>query len=806
MLSACTKTRVLRAFLALFALTIAGLLAGCGATSDSEQNLGEVRQNVCTGVKLSATPTGPQAAGVMVTLTASNISCGGGQSAQYLFRWFKAGSALSGTIQDWSASATASWNTTGLASGDYQVIVYARAAGTTAGFDSYSYLTGDYLLGNVCNFTSSFTTSPASPQPVGTSINLTAAATCTGGTAQYRFAYNAPGTSNYVDVGSGWGAATQSWSTTGLPTGSYNLIVYSRAAGNTSSWESYKYTTFSLGAAASLCSSGTTISASPTAPQPVGAMITLTGTSTCSAPQFRFSYRLKGNSTWILTGLSAYSSSPQTWNTTGLASGTYELMVEARNTGNVGQSESTAVIANYGIGSTCGSVALSDSPHRLSTVGAQVTFTGNATCSSGAMAEYRYSYSQNGGAYTLLRTYGPAAYVWDTSTSAATNYAILVEARAVGSTGPDSQFAIPYTLSGAYGTQINSGGGSHHACARVSNGMARCWGQNDFGQLGNGTTSASSSSPVTVTGLTNVLQVATGASHSCALLTDTTVRCWGLNTKGELGNGSTTNSSTPVVATGLTGVVALSLGDYHSCALLSSGGITCWGSNSSLQTGTSAPGAAYQVVPTATAITSGATAVSAGGFHTCALVGGGVKCWGDNTSGQLGTGGTPAQNSVAPLDVPGLTSGVTSVASGELHVCAVVGGAVQCWGDNSFGQLGNGAISATPTTSPAVVPGLSGVAEMASGLVFSCARLTNQTVKCWGRNTEGEIGDGTTVDRLSPTSVSGISTATSITVGGVSGCALLSNSQTACWGYGGFGGLGNGSTSNALTPVVVAYP
>jgi len=797
MFSASTKTWAHRALLAILTLTLAGALSGCGS---SEENLGELTQNACTGITASASPASPNPAGTQVTVTATPATCAMGETPEYRFLWFKDGTSLSGTIRDFGPGLSAVWDTTGLASGKYYIVAYARRVGYPYSFESYAYVPNGYQIGNACNVMNTFTVSPTSPQNVGTQVSLTASATCSGGSAEYRFAYQAPGSSTYTYVGP-YGAATQNWNTTGLPTGNYSLIAYARAAGGTSVLESYMYNSYSLGA---VCS-GASFSASPTSPQPIGTTITLTGTASCASPEFRYAYRLNGNSTWILIGSGAFGPSAQGWNTTGLASGLYNLRVEARSVGNLGMAESTNVI-NFAVGSTCSSVTSSANPPTPAAVGTQVAITGNATCSGGATAQYRYSY-QTGATYTLLRDYGPAAFVWDTSSFASGAYLILVEARATGSSGqPESTFAFGYTLSAAYGTQANSGGGSHHACARVSNGMARCWGQNDFGQLGNGTTSASSSNPVTVSGLTNVLQVATGASHSCALLTDGTVRCWGLNTTGQLGNGSTTSSATPVVATGLTGVAAISLGDYHSCALLSTGGISCWGKNSSQQTGTTPVGVTYQVAPTATSITSGATAVSAGGFHTCAIVSGGLKCWGDNTSGQLGTAGVPAQNSQAPLDVPGLTSGVTSVSSGELHVCAVVGGTVQCWGDNTYGQLGNGATSTTPTTSPAAVPGLSGVANVASGFVFSCARLSDQTVKCWGRNVEGEIGDGTGVDRLSPTSVSGITTATSLTAGAVSACAIVSNNQTRCWGYGGFGALGNGSTSNALSPVVVAYP
>jgi alpha-tubulin suppressor-like RCC1 family protein len=804
MLSASTKTGAFKALLAVVALTLAGLLTGCGAMSDAEESFGEISQSVCTGVKLAATPLGPQAVGTQVTLTASNITCGGGQTAEYMFRWFKEGSSTSGTIRAYATGTSTVWNTTGLASGTYQVIVYARAVGSTAAFESTAYLAPNYLIGNVCNFTSSFTSSPTSPQPVGTSINLTAAATCTSGAAEYRFAYNPPGTSTYTSIG-GFGAATQTWNTTGLPTGAYNLIVYARGVGNTSTYESYKYSTFNLGAGGSVCSTGTSLSASPPSPQPLNSTITLTGASTCSAPQFRFSYRANGNSAWILTGLSAFSSSPQTWNTTGLPSGTYNLLVEARNTGNIGQAESTAVI-NYSIGSTCSSLSLSPSPAGPSIVGTQVTLTGNATCSSGATAEYRYSYSQNGSTYTSLRGYGPAAYVWDTTNFASGGYVILAEARAVGSTGlPESTAAISYALTPAYATQANSGGGSHHACARASNGGVRCWGANDFGQLGTGSASALSSSPVIVNGLNNVTAVATGYRHSCAVLTDNTVRCWGSNQFGQLGNNSMADSFTPVAASGLSNAVAITAGEYHSCVLTSAGGVTCWGRNAQLQAGTGVSDPVLVPTVGAGGVTTGATAVVAGGFHTCAIVGGALKCWGDNSLGQLGTGGTP-QNTKDATQVPGLTSGVTSVGSGDVHVCAAVGGGVQCWGDNTYGQLGNGTTSMTPSTSPAAVSGLSGVAEVASGFVFSCARLSNQTVRCWGRNAEGEVGDGTGVDRLSPAAVSGISTATAITTGALNGCALLANNTTRCWGYGGLGGLGNGSSADALSPVLVALP
>ncbi len=800
MSTAWTKHGTFKALLTVMALAIAGLLSGCGATGD-EENLGEVSQNLCTGVKLAGTPAGPSAAGTNVTLTASGATCAGGQTAEYRFVYIKDGTSTPVQIRAYAAGASTVWNTTGLASGSYKVLVYARAAGTTSSFDSVAYLNPNYQIGNVCNVTSTFTTTPASPQGVGTPISLTAAATCTGGTAEYRFAYRAPGSANYVYVGA-YGASTQTWNTTGLPAGLYSLIAYARAVGNTSTYESFKYSSYSLGA---VCSSAT-ISASPASPQPVGTTVNLTGGATCASPQFRFSYRLNGSSTWITIGAGTFGAAMQAWNTTGLASGIYNVLVEARQTGNSGNAETTATINSYALGNTCSTVTLAANPVSPSAVGTQVTLTGAATCSGSATAEYRFSYKQSGDpSYTLLRGYGAATYVWDTSAFAVGAYALFVEARSVGSTGsPESSVVSVYQLTAKYISQLNAGLGNH-VCARVNDGTARCWGANDVGQLGNGVTSPSSSTPVTVTGLNTVVAVTSGGYHSCALLSNNTVRCWGENSDGQLGNNTTTASSTAVVASGLTDAVAISAGTYHTCALRTGGGISCWGNNSSLQTGTVAANN-KQLVPTAAAgVTTGATAVISGGFHTCAIVSGGAKCWGDNSLGQLGTAGTPEQTKDA-LAVPGLTSGVTSLGSGDSHVCAVVGGAVQCWGDNTYGQLGNGVASATPTTSPAAVPGLSGVAEIAAGFVFSCARLTAQTVQCWGRNVEGEVGDGTGVDKFVPTAVSGISTATSVSAGSTMACALLTGNLTSCWGYGGLGALGNGGTGDALSPVAVTIP
>ena len=360
--------------------------------------------------------------------------------------------------------------------------------------------------------------------------------------------------------------------------------------------------------------------------------------------------------------------------------------------------------------------------------------------------------------------------------------------------------------------------GANHTCARLTDGTVQCWGRNTYGELGNGS-NTNSNVPVSVTGLTGAIAIAAGAAHTCALLSGGTVQCWGVNPYGELGNGTTTNSKVPVSVTGLTGAIAITAGADHTCALLTGGTVQCWGWNLNGQLGNGTDtgpqtcfGQACSIVPVPVSGLTGVIAITAGNYHTCALISGGtVKCWGESYPyGQLGNGTTT--DSTVPVSVTGLT-GAIAITAGLNHTCALLtGGTVQCWGWNYYGQLGNGTDTGPQTclggqacsSVPVPVSGLTGAIAISAGASHTCALISGGTVQCWGGNGLGQLGNGTPINSKVPVSVTGLTGAIAISAGASHTCALISGGTVKCFGYNYYGQLGNGTTTNSKVPVSVS--
>ena len=352
--------------------------------------------------------------------------------------------------------------------------------------------------------------------------------------------------------------------------------------------------------------------------------------------------------------------------------------------------------------------------------------------------------------------------------------------------------------------------GSNHNCALLTNKTVSCWGANGFGQLGNGTVT-SSSSPVKVLVLddvedVDVEKVAAGSAHSCARLTNGSVWCWGENSAGQLGDGTTTRRLTPVKVEGIATATAIAAGSNHSCAVVNTETVSCWGLNGNGQLGNGVT--LTSASPLAVLRLTTATNVAAGSDHNCArLTDKTVWCWGNNSSGQLGNGTTTSSSS--PVKVSDLKA-ADAVAAGSSHSCALLTDkTVRCWGDNSLGQLGDGMTTSSSIPVTVLTKGdedpLTGATAVAAGRAHSCARLTTGTVRCWGYNGSGRLGDDTTKLRRTSVVVKGIETATAVAAGRAHSCARLNDGSVFCWGQNNAGQLGNGNDMSSKFPVMPVF-
>ena len=349
---------------------------------------------------------------------------------------------------------------------------------------------------------------------------------------------------------------------------------------------------------------------------------------------------------------------------------------------------------------------------------------------------------------------------------------------------------------------VNLGVGGSHACVVLDDTTVRCWGRNDAGQCGDGTF-VHRSTPVAVVGLSGVVSVDGASNHTCAVMADGTARCWGHNyvgrTLGDAVGLANINVPLPVTVVGLSDAVELTVGGFSTCALKTDGTVTCWGMNTYGQLGDGSTTARSKPETSVSGLTA-VVQVDAGLNFFCARVAGGaIWCWGRNDFGQLGDGTTT--NRSAPVQVPGIT-GALHLSCGEDFACVVLAdGTVTCWGRNHGGQLGDG--TTTDRSVPVPVPALSGVTTVAGGAGHTCARLFDGTARCWGGGGWGQLGHGAYTASLVPVTVSGLSGVQNVLSTLNLNCSLIDGSTVRCWGSNANGDCGDGTTTNRNTPVRV---
>ena len=344
--------------------------------------------------------------------------------------------------------------------------------------------------------------------------------------------------------------------------------------------------------------------------------------------------------------------------------------------------------------------------------------------------------------------------------------------------------------------------GSSHTCGITSSAFAYCWGWNNPGQLGDGTTDQRLI-PTRVTGGLTFRQI--GATpllvgyRTCGTLTEGGAYCWGSNEDGALGDGSTQQRNAPTPVVGGSSIVQVAVGALHSCGVTGGRRAYCWGENSSGALGDSTT--ASRLTPVAVWGDLEFVEVSTGYQFTCGVtLDHRAYCWGYNGDGQLGDGTTV--NQPVPTTLPGGLL-FDHVSAGDRYACGVTTDhKAFCWGLNHSGQLGDGTTEQRFT--PTLVAGGLSFVHISTAFVHSCGVTANGAAYCWGANFSGVLGDGTTTQRLVPTLVAGNLIFTHVTVGSNDTCGVTTAGAAYCWGFNGDGQLGDGTTMSRLTPTPVA--
>ena len=350
--------------------------------------------------------------------------------------------------------------------------------------------------------------------------------------------------------------------------------------------------------------------------------------------------------------------------------------------------------------------------------------------------------------------------------------------------------------------------GEDHTCILDSDGEATCWGDNSVGQLGNGSTK-SSMRPVAVSGNLRFKSISAGWDHTCGVTEDGDAYCWGRGRYGRLGNGSTENSMVPTKVSGGLSFASVNAGLAHTCGLTTNGDAFCWGRGEDGILGRNSVERSSVPVPVSGGLTFGS--INAGSATTCGIAtSGDAYCWGASDFGALlGQGDKDRDRKFAPsLVAGGFDFQPDSISVGLDHVCAITtADKAVCWGRGRYGKLGIGSGDGLGVIenlrTPREINGDISFSSMSTGIFQTCGIATDGKAYCWGRNGSGQLGDGTTTMRVEPAAVSVDIEFKEITIGNDHACGISSNDDLYCWGNGNAGKLGTRSSDNKLTPTKV---
>ncbi len=358
----------------------------------------------------------------------------------------------------------------------------------------------------------------------------------------------------------------------------------------------------------------------------------------------------------------------------------------------------------------------------------------------------------------------------------------------------------------AYSETLSAG--ENHTCVLKSNGKAYCWGDNSVGQLGNGSTE-SSMTPVAVSGNLRLRSISVGWDHTCGVTDDNDAYCWGRGRYGRLGNGSSENSMVPTAVSGGLSFALVNSGLAHTCGITTDGVAVCWGRGEDGILGTNSVESSLVPVPVSGGLTFGS--IDAGSATTCGIAtSGDAYCWGASDFGNLlGQGEDERDRKLAPGPVAGgFNFKPNSIGVGLDHVCAIsTADEAICWGRGRYGKLGIGSTDSLGVIenlmTPRKVKGNISFTSIATGVFQTCGITTDGKAYCWGRNGSGQLGDGTTTMRVEPAAVSADFDFKDISIGSHHACGISANDDVYCWGDGNAGKLGTRSSDDKLIPTKV---